>query len=220
MLATSPRSVHCLVQCPGRRAAKSESKDPRGVDRSKRAGAARRMVVLVWRTDPRGRATRNPGKAQRKPGRADARGSRRSGTQKPGADRQAPASRAWRAVPSHGRCPHAAALALHRRCACDIAPHPPGNPPESARCLRAPCVRCVHARRRVRSGEARRLCVLRACVSLSIRVVRLGAGDANEAQGPTTHITTNTTPRGADARARGGPLRTNEFTSPEQARLA
>ena len=44
-----------------------------------------------------------------------------------------------------------------------------------ARCLRAPCVRCVHVRRGVRSGEARRLCVLRACVSLPIRV-RPGAG--------------------------------------------
>ena len=50
-------------------------------------------------------------------------------------------------------------------------------------------MRCVHARRGVRSGEARRLCVLRACVSLPIRV-RPGAGKANEAQGPATHITT------------------------------
>ena len=58
------------------------------------------------------------------------------------------------------------------------------------RCLRgAPCVRCVHARRGVRSGEARRLGVLRACASLSI-YVRPGAGEANEAQGPTTYITT------------------------------
>ena len=123
--------------------------------------------------------------------RADARG--KSETKKPGADRQAPAPRARRAAPFHGRRPHVAALALHRRCACDIAPHPPGNntPEEPARCcfLRAPCVRCVHARRGVRSGEARRLCVLRACVSLPIRV-RPGAGEANEAQGPTTHITT------------------------------
>jgi len=38
-------------------------------------------------------------------------------------------------------------------------------------------------------GEARRLGVLRACASLSIHV-RPGAGEANEAQGPTTHITT------------------------------
>ena len=50
-------------------------------------------------------------------------------------------------------------------------------------------MRCVHARRGVRSGEAHRLCVLRACVSLPIRV-RPGTGEANEAQGPTTHITT------------------------------
>ena len=49
----------------------------------------------------------------------------------------------------------------------------------------------MHARRGVRSGEARRLCVLRACVSLPIRV-RLGAGEASEAQGPTTHITITT----------------------------
>ena len=130
------------------------------------------------------------------------------------ADRQAPAPRARRAAPSHGRRPHAAALALHRRCACDIAPHPPGNTPESAR-LRAPCVRCVHARRGLRSGEAGRLCVLRACVSLPIRV-RPGAGEANEAQGPTTHITTNTNPR-AYARARGGLPRSSP-ASPEQTR--
>ena len=45
--------------------------------------------------------------------------------------------------------------------------------------LRAPCVCCVHARRGVRSGEARRLCVLRACVSLPIRVrpARRGGGE-------------------------------------------
>ena len=60
----------------------------------------------------------------------------------------------------------------------------------SAACVvRLACVRCVHARRGVRSGEARRLGVLRACTSLSIHV-RPGAGEANEAQGPTTHITT------------------------------
>ena len=53
------------------------------------------------------------------------------------------------------------------------------HPHPTSACLRAPCVRCVHARRGVRSGEARRLCVLRACVSLSIRV-RPGAGEANE----------------------------------------
>ena len=48
----------------------------------------------------------------------------------------------------------------------------------------------MHARRGVRSGEVRRLCVLRACVSLPIRVVRPGAGEANKAQRSTTHITT------------------------------
>ena len=37
---------------------------------------------------------------------------------------------ARRAAPSHGRCLHAAALALHRRCACDIPPHPPGHTPQ------------------------------------------------------------------------------------------
>ena len=46
----------------------------------------------------------------------------RSGAQRPGADRQAPVPRARRTAPSHGRCLHAAALALHRRCACDIPP--------------------------------------------------------------------------------------------------
>ena len=57
------------------------------------------------------------------------------------------------------------------------------------RALRAPCVRCVHARHGVRSGEALRLGVLRAYASLSTHV-RPGAGEANEAQGPTTYITT------------------------------
>jgi len=59
-------------------------------------------------------------------------------------------------------------------------------------CVRAPCVRCVHARRGVRSGEARRLCVLRACVPLPIRV-RPGAGGANEAQAGTYHYHTTAT---------------------------
>ena len=48
---------------------------------------------------------------------------------------------------------------------------------------------CVHVQRSVRSGGARRLGVLRACASLSIHV-RPGAGEANEAQGPPTHIAT------------------------------
>ena len=41
-----------------------------------------------------------------------------------------PVPRARRAAPSHGRRLHAAALALHRRCACDIPPHPPGHTPQ------------------------------------------------------------------------------------------
>ena len=51
------------------------------------------------------------------------------------------------------------------------------------------CCGVHHARRGVRSGEARRLCVLRACVPLP-SCVRPHAGEANEAQGLTTHITT------------------------------
>ena len=43
-------------------------------------------------------------------------------------------------------------------------------------------MRCVHARRGVRSGEARRLCVLRACVPLPIRT-RLGAGGGERGTG-------------------------------------
>jgi hypothetical protein len=46
----------------------------------------------------------------------------RSGAQRPGADRQAPVPRAWRAAPPHGRRLPVAAFALHRRCACDIPP--------------------------------------------------------------------------------------------------
>ena len=61
------------------------------------------------------------------------------------------------------------------------------HPHSTSACLRAPCVRCVHARCGVRSGEARRLCVLRACASVPIRVCP-GAGKANEAQGPTTQL--------------------------------
>ena len=41
-----------------------------------------------------------------------------------------PVPRARRAAPSHGRRLHAAALALHRRCACDIPSHPPGHTPQ------------------------------------------------------------------------------------------
>ena len=55
-------SVHCLVQCPGKEDAKSESKDPRGVDRSKRAGAARWLIVSVRRTDPEGGRRETTGK--------------------------------------------------------------------------------------------------------------------------------------------------------------
>ena len=56
------RSVHCLVQCPGRKDAKSESKDSRGVDRSKRAGAARRMLVSVGEPIWGGGRRETPGK--------------------------------------------------------------------------------------------------------------------------------------------------------------
>ena len=55
------------------------------------------------------------------------------------------------------------------------------------RCLRgAPYVRCVHARRGVRSGEARRLGVLRACASLSIHA-RPGARSGGGERGTGTH---------------------------------
>ena len=47
----------------------------------------------------------------------------RSGAQRrPGADRQAPVPRAWRAAPPHGRRLPVAAIAIRRRCVCDIPP--------------------------------------------------------------------------------------------------
>ena len=65
------------------------------------------------------------------------------------------------------------------------------SPQQEARPLLAWCalraLRACAARRAQRRGG--RLGVLRACASLSIQV-RPGAGEANEAQGPTSHITT------------------------------
>ena len=98
-------------------------------------------------------------------------------------------SAARRAVPpqptlprraSASRAPPAVSCATRRSTTPIPLPHPRA-------CVRAPCVRGVHAQRGVRSGEARRLCVLRACVPLPIRA-RPGAGGANEAQGPTTQL--------------------------------
>ena len=95
---------------------------------------------------------------------------------------------------ARGAAPRARAHPKPRAHRGSCAPPPaqlprPGRPTaRSARatfaCLRATCcVRCVHARRGVRSGEERRLCVLHAYVSLLIRVCP-GLGEANEAQGP------------------------------------
>ena len=86
--------------------------------------------------------------------------------------------------------PRSRSIAAARATSRPIPKTTPPSPP--ACCVRLACA-CVHAWRGVRSGEARRLCVRRTCVSLPIRV-RPGVGEVNEAQGPTTHITTNTTP--------------------------